>query len=254
MILNAPLDRPSRLKALKALMEAEQFIAALKAIPRSQRELEGRTARLTRAILEELFERAKISVEAGTWSYIKAAQMNVALETYRQELMRYSSEQARKAARYGQNRIIGQVQSLPGMGKGLVHKELGVPQRRQANGIAVKTTDRFIASLGREILKVPRTADPSEWDKLVDRSTKAFARDLTSEARSSAEYDAARRYANEIEWDDSDDRFVRPSHQLVDGERVKPGDAFSNGCRYPKDPEGPLDEVVACRCRIRVVS
>lgn len=49
-------------------------------------------------------------------------------------------------------------------------------------------------------------------------------------------------------WLSADDARVRFSHRKVDGEVVTHGERFSNGLRYPGDPEGSAEEVVNCRC------
>lgn len=49
------------------------------------------------------------------------------------------------------------------------------------------------------------------------------------------------------EWLSAKDELVRPSHQ-IDGEEVQIGQAFSNGLKYPNDPDGPAEEVINCRC------
>lgn len=50
------------------------------------------------------------------------------------------------------------------------------------------------------------------------------------------------------EWLSARDAHVRESHQAVDGEVVEIGAQFSNGCRYPGDPDAPPEETVNCRC------
>lgn len=52
----------------------------------------------------------------------------------------------------------------------------------------------------------------------------------------------------ENEWLATLDGRTRHSHRRLDGERVKVGQKFSNGCRFPGDPEGKPDEVWNCRC------
>lgn len=53
----------------------------------------------------------------------------------------------------------------------------------------------------------------------------------------------------EIEWLATLDGRTRSSHRALDGERVKTGERFSNGCRWPGDPSGPGHEIWNCRCR-----
>jgi SPP1 gp7 family putative phage head morphogenesis protein len=54
--------------------------------------------------------------------------------------------------------------------------------------------------------------------------------------------------ADRHEWLSSRDDRVRESHERLDGETVTIGEQFSNGCRYPQDPDGDTAEVIGCRC------
>lgn len=57
------------------------------------------------------------------------------------------------------------------------------------------------------------------------------------------------------QWITSHDERVRTSHRLVDGERVPVGATFrvGNGAlRYPADPLGDPEEVVGCRCYLKI--
>ncbi len=58
--------------------------------------------------------------------------------------------------------------------------------------------------------------------------------------------------ATEMEWITARDSVVRESHR-IDGERRKPGEKFSNGCEYPGDPAGGVEEIVNCRCTVAPV-
>ena len=40
----------------------------------------------------------------------------------------------------------------------------------------------------------------------------------------------------------------RRDHRRMDGETVPIDAKFSNGLRFPRDPDGPADEVINCRC------
>ena len=52
------------------------------------------------------------------------------------------------------------------------------------------------------------------------------------------------------EWLATNDNRTRESHARLDGEQVPVGEKFSNGCRYPGDPNGPPEEVYNCRCTL----
>jgi len=50
------------------------------------------------------------------------------------------------------------------------------------------------------------------------------------------------------QWDSTLDANTRPSHQMVDGEIKELDEKFSNGLRFPGDPQGKAAEVINCRC------
>lgn len=50
------------------------------------------------------------------------------------------------------------------------------------------------------------------------------------------------------EWVATYDSRTRHSHAILDGERRKVGEKFSNGLLYPGDPNGAGSEVYNCRC------
>lgn len=49
-------------------------------------------------------------------------------------------------------------------------------------------------------------------------------------------------------WHHRAQKNPRPEHQAMDGETVPIDGRFSNGLRYPCDPEGPASETIKCRC------
>ena len=52
------------------------------------------------------------------------------------------------------------------------------------------------------------------------------------------------------EWLATLDSRTRHSHAMLDGEQVAQDKKFSNGCRFPGDPQGPPWEIYNCRCTI----
>lgn len=49
-------------------------------------------------------------------------------------------------------------------------------------------------------------------------------------------------------WMATLDARTRDSHAIMDGEQQEVGKKFSNGCRYPGDPQGAPGEIWNCRC------
>ena len=54
----------------------------------------------------------------------------------------------------------------------------------------------------------------------------------------------------EQEWLSTLDGRTRHSHRQLDGEKIKVGGTFSNGCKFPGDPDGAPSEVQNCRCTL----
>lgn len=52
------------------------------------------------------------------------------------------------------------------------------------------------------------------------------------------------------EWLATLDSRTRHSHAMLDGEQVEQAKKFSNGCRFPGDPQGPPWEIYNCRCTL----
>lgn len=70
-------------------------------------------------------------------------------------------------------------------------------------------------------------------------------------ARLDVAEDAARRGLKvRLEWISARDGRTRDSHRALDGEKVAPGERFSNGLRFPADPKGHPREVYNCRCTL----
>lgn len=87
------------------------------------------------------------------------------------------------------------------------------------------------------------------------KSTTRYARTAMTGAQNAGRVDAYERaekmgIKTEQEWLATLDDRTRDSHRLMDGEHVKVGETFSNGCRYPGDPRGPAAEIWNCRCTL----
>lgn len=86
-------------------------------------------------------------------------------------------------------------------------------------------------------------------------ATTRYARTAMTGAQNAGRVDAYERAADmgidlEQEWLATMDSRTRYSHIDMDGESVPVGETFSNGCRFPGDPNGPPEEVWNCRCTL----
>lgn len=81
------------------------------------------------------------------------------------------------------------------------------------------------------------------------------ARTYTTAAENGGRVDSYRRAQDmgielDQQWMATLDGRTRTSHRHLDGEVIHVGGTFSNGCRYPGDPEGAPWEIYNCRCTL----
>ena len=79
------------------------------------------------------------------------------------------------------------------------------------------------------------------------------ARTYCTGAENGGRYDSYKRAEKmgiEIEkiWQATLDSRTRTSHRHLDGQRIPYDEEFSNGLKYPGDPDGPGAEIYNCRC------
>lgn len=82
-----------------------------------------------------------------------------------------------------------------------------------------------------------------------------LARTSTTAAENAGRVDSYKRAKGlgikvQQEWVATLDLRTRSSHREIDREKVEVGEKFSNGCRYPGDPEAPYAETANCRCTL----
>ena len=121
-------------------------------------------------------------------------------------------------------------------------------------GAAATETERLRASLAEGL------AAGESRTQLVARIHEQIAEAYTGQALTIARTETQASYAGarflgmedlgvrRHEWLSARDARVRESHAEIDGETVPLGDTFSNGLRFPLDPQGAAAEVVNCRC------
>lgn len=82
-----------------------------------------------------------------------------------------------------------------------------------------------------------------------------LARTSTTAAENAGRVDSYKRAKGlginvQQEWVATLDLRTRKRHRQLDREKVDVGEKFSNGCRYPGDPEAPYAETANCRCTL----
>ena len=113
--------------------------------------------------------------------------------------------------------------------------------REISRGIASALPYRDIARNLSSVTKAPYSRT-----KTITR-TEGHRIQQTSAA--DAQFAAKKKGADVVkQWDASLDARTRDSHAAIDGEIREIDDKFSNGLRFPGDPNGPAAEVINCRC------
>lgn len=87
------------------------------------------------------------------------------------------------------------------------------------------------------------------------KSVTRYARTATTAAENAGRIDSYQRAEKmgielEQQWLATLDMRTRSSHRQLDGESIKVGEKFSNGLRFPGDPQGAAGEVWNCRCTL----
>lgn len=85
------------------------------------------------------------------------------------------------------------------------------------------------------------------------------AKDMFTYAENCGRFDSMTKatdegYEVQKKWSATLDNATRESHQRLDGEVVGVDETFSNGCEYPRDPNGEPAEIYNCRCALVPVS
>ena len=85
-----------------------------------------------------------------------------------------------------------------------------------------------------------------------------IARTETLTAVSIGQWAATKDVADEIPgmrkmWIAAGDARVRDSHAEMDGDVVAVNNKFGNGLMFPRDPAGPPEEIINCRCTLLMI-
>jgi len=142
--------------------------------------------------------------------------------------------------------------------------------------------DKRSDSIVRRAIDEGKPLSAADVDRLVDRSTdltlkyraEVIARTEAMQSLNASEYEATLQAVDlgatkvsavKREWDDTGDKRTRPSHRVMNGQRVGLYETFKSPSgvelRYPGDTSNPGNapaktvaaETIMCRCRVRNV-
>ena len=142
---------------------------------------------------------------------------------------------------------------LPRPGKRMKGKiELGEVVKWQEGRIQSVTLQSLLQGESTEHMaqRICRTLSVSNYADAV-----RYARTAMTGAQNGGRFDAISRCREEGidvvgQWSATLDGRTRHTPRQIDGEVAEPGETFSNGCRFPGDPNGPPAEIWRCRCRL----
>lgn len=95
-----------------------------------------------------------------------------------------------------------------------------------------------------------------EIAKAISKATRIMRTEM-GRIENKSRYDIGQRYIDNgfrvvKVWDATLDKYTRVSHSEINGERVEYNETFSNGLRYPLDESGAAEEVINCRCKLKL--
>lgn len=135
----------------------------------------------------------------------------------------------------------------------LPEPRVDIPKDRRWNRQHIQSAVLQGLLQGEPIDKIAkRLRDVSDMD---ERAAVRNARTAVTGAENAGRIDSYR-HAQDLgidlqqEWLSTLDSRTRDSHRLLDGERVTIGARFSNGLRFPGDPQGAPAETYSCRCTL----
>jgi hypothetical protein len=121
--------------------------------------------------------------------------------------------------------------------------------------LAESTRHRIMKTVSRGIeggLTLPEIeADIRQVYKSWDRSRpEVIARTETGRVASVTQNDVIAEAGLDVIqiWLTARDDRVRDSHEELEGEEREIGEEFSPGLKFPRDPDGPPEETIQCRC------
>lgn len=167
--------------------------------------------------------------------------------------------------------FIGTMYNLQGQGIPLVFP---IDQEQVATAIQheTKLSESLYTALGKDVVDLRKkiageisrglatgmmyseiSRNIAGWARIPKNNAMRIARTEMHRIQTKATMDAcykAKDNGAEVmkQWDAVLDAKTRPSHVRVDGEIRKLNEKFSNGLRYPGDPNGKAGEVINCRC------
>jgi SPP1 gp7 family putative phage head morphogenesis protein len=246
---------------IDAIDRALDTIAAIKAVPRWQREAEARVGRkmatlTNRALNAALSELMRRGVTVGG---VEVQQVLAEWEGVREEVVGVIQDAAIDAAEHGQNAAIDALrkQGVTVARKPLI-KQIEEQIRERAFVASARTLDRVTGNIQDALAQGYAdglgTDDIAallreQFEDMADYELHRVARTEIHGAQSDAAHETIRENAQYKQWISASDDRTRDTHADLSGEIARMDVAYSNGLMYPGDTSGPEEEFINCRCR-----
>lgn len=255
-----------------------QAVKAIKGVPRQQRQMEARLnsqlqglfADVQDEVVRELQRIGKVPSDDSTRRRVVRA-----IEEAMDRVMGILGEGAEEAGQYGRDRVINDLrQAGISIGSGLEK----MPDRtleilkEHVFEASQRTMDRIKGDVMGSLIKSQQDGlgidDAAaqlndRFERIKDYELRRIARTEILSSQNKGSHESMREMNVEFEqWIMSDDERVRGNpaglypdtladHWEMDGEIVRTGEPFSNGLQHPGDRNGPIEEWINCRCRVR---
>lgn len=181
---------------------------------------------------------------------------SVLVRLYQEESTRYANIMyAGIRERYGEEMGVSKAFGLNPTWLEMIRNFLLTYGARKVTSIS-ETTIEWITKYVEKAVEngwgVERMAREMQMDGITLKRARLIARTESVAAMNYGSDMAARQSGLMMEkiWLAADDNRTRHSHRQVDDEQVGMEQRFSNGLRWPGDPEGAREEVINCRCTV----
>lgn len=267
--------------ALEMALEVEKHLRAVRAmknVPRQQQQMEARVNRQLQGlfadvqdeVIRELQRIGRVPSDDSTRRRVVRA-----IEEAMDRVAGILGGGAEDAGQYGRNRVINDLRQA-GISIGDDLKKMPDRTLQTLREHVFEASERTMQRIRGDVMGALVQAQQEglgideaamllddRFEQMKDYELRRIARTEILASQNKGAHESMREMNVEFEqWIMSDDERVRGNpaglypdtiadHWNMHGEITRIGDAFSNGLLHPGDRNGPIEEWINCRCRVR---